>query len=111
MPKFNTMKTLEERVNPENSIKRRRCLGCCSPTTIGHSGFVAERQALQQPELQELLGIEQPILSQHLTLMRDKGLLNCTKEGKFAHYSIRYEDFHFIIDCIENCCTNSDLRL
>lgn len=106
VPKFNTMKTLEERVNPEKLNKAAEMLRVAAhPQRLAILDLLRSGKHYNNSELQELLGIEQPILSQHLTLMRDKGLLNCTKEGKFAHYSIRYEDFHFIIDCIENCCT------
>jgi len=70
------MKTLEERVNPEKLNKAAEML-----RVAAHP----QRLAI-------------------LDLLRSGKHYN-NSEGKFAHYSIRYEDFHFIIDCIENCCT------
>jgi DNA-binding transcriptional ArsR family regulator len=55
-------------------------------------------------QLQEILNIEQAILSQHLTLMRNKGILDVKKEGKYRYYYIRQKEFIKILNCIENCC-------
>lgn len=55
-------------------------------------------------DIQEILGIEQAILSQHLTLMRDKGLLGCEREGKFTFWHLKQREFLKIVQCVENCC-------
>lgn len=55
-------------------------------------------------DLVEALGIEQAILSQHLTLMRDKGLLGVEKEGKYSFYHVQQPGFLKIIRNIEHCC-------
>ncbi|HRO98585.1 MAG TPA: metalloregulator ArsR/SmtB family transcription factor [Flavobacteriales bacterium] len=57
-------------------------------------------------ELQQLLGIEQAILSQHLTLMKDRGILACHKEGKFTFWEVRRTELLNVLDCLENCCPN-----
>lgn len=62
------------------------------------------RSRLCNSELQELLGIEQAILSQHLTLMKDKGLLGSEKEGKFTFWNLKQREFLKIVRCVENCC-------
>lgn len=55
-------------------------------------------------DLTDLLGLEQAILSQHLTLMRDKGLVDFEKEGKYSFYYLAQPDFMKIIKNIEHCC-------
>lgn len=55
-------------------------------------------------DLQEMLGLEQAILSQHLILMRDKGLLDVTREGRYGYYRLRRPEFLKIIRNIEDCC-------
>jgi len=40
-------------------------------------------------ELEELVGIMQPTLSQQLAVLRDEGLVDTRREGKNIHYSIR----------------------
>lgn len=39
-------------------------------------------------ELEELLGIVQPTLSQQLTVLRDEALVATRREGKHVHYRI-----------------------
>ena len=39
-------------------------------------------------ELEELLGILQPTLSQQLAVLRDEGLVNIRREGKSIYYRI-----------------------
>jgi DNA-binding transcriptional ArsR family regulator len=39
-------------------------------------------------ELENILGIYQPTLSQQLTVLRDEGLVNTRREGKKIYYSI-----------------------
>jgi DNA-binding transcriptional ArsR family regulator len=39
-------------------------------------------------ELEELLGIVQPTLSQQLTVLRDEGLVSTRREGKNIHYAL-----------------------
>lgn len=55
-------------------------------------------------DLQELTGLEQAVLSQHLTLMRDKGLLTCRREGRFSYYRLQRPEFLRIIQHLEDCC-------
>jgi DNA-binding transcriptional ArsR family regulator len=39
-------------------------------------------------ELEEILGIVQPTLSQQLTVLRDEGLVNTRRDGKNIYYQI-----------------------
>lgn len=39
-------------------------------------------------ELEELLGIHQPTLSQQLTVLREEGLVTTERKGKFIIYSL-----------------------
>ena len=40
-------------------------------------------------ELQEALGLEQPIVSQHLAMLRAKNIVKARKEGTTVRYTIR----------------------
>jgi len=42
-------------------------------------------------EIEEMLSIRQPTLSQQLTVLRDEGLVNTRREGKKIYYSIASE--------------------
>ncbi|HHY39088.1 MAG TPA: helix-turn-helix transcriptional regulator [Clostridia bacterium] len=42
-------------------------------------------------ELQEVLGMNQPAISQHLRVLRESGLVNERKEGLWVFYSVNKE--------------------
>lgn len=42
-------------------------------------------------ELEKLTGIRQPTLSQQLGVLRDEGLVNTRREGKYIYYSLASE--------------------
>ena len=49
---------------------------------------LAERE-LSVGELEAALGILQPTLSQQLTVLRDEGLVDTRRDGKYVHYRLR----------------------
>lgn len=52
----------------------------------------------------ETLGIEQAVASQHLNLMRDKGILASRREGVNVYYRIDDSRVTRVIDCIHDHC-------
>lgn len=57
-------------------------------------------------EIQESLGLEQAIASQHLILMKDKGVLKAEKSGRYRYFSLVYPTMKNIIKCLEVCCNS-----
>ncbi len=51
----------------------------------------------------ETLGIEQAVASQHLNLMRDKGILARRRDGVNVYYRIDDPRVTQVIDCIHHC--------
>ena len=47
--------------------------------------------------------IEQSLLSHHLIKMKDKGVLECQKEGQYVFYSIKLKEVINLLDCMEKC--------
>jgi len=41
-------------------------------------------------ELQDILDMSEPRVSRHLGILKDAGLVNCEKHGKWYYYSISY---------------------
>ena len=52
----------------------------------------------------EALGIEQAVASQHLSLMRDKGVLASRRDGVNVYYRIVDPRITHVIDCIHDHC-------
>lgn len=55
-------------------------------------------------DIQERLGLEQAIASQHLILMKDKGVLRAEKQGRYRYFSLVYPNMKNIVKCLEVCC-------
>ncbi|MBK6343968.1 MAG: winged helix-turn-helix transcriptional regulator [Flavobacteriales bacterium] len=100
-----TTESLHERVGPEKLVRASELLRASAhPQRLDILDALSQHARLCNRELEGILGIEQAILSQHLTLMRDKGLLSCEKEGKYTYWSLKLTEFMKIVSCLENCC-------
>ncbi len=53
-------------------------------------------------ELRDLLGVTQPLTSQHLLQMRMRGVLGSRREGTLVYYSIANPDVVKVIHCIRH---------
>lgn len=51
-------------------------------------------------ELKDLLGVTQPLTSQHLSQMRMRGVLGSRREGTLVYYSVANPDVVKVIHCI-----------
>ena len=99
------METLQQRITPEKLQKAAEMLRTAAhPQRLAILELLGGEKQYSNSELQTILGIEQAILSQHLTLLRDKGLVDFRKEGKNSFYFLKHTDFMNIINCLENCC-------
>ena len=54
-------------------------------------------------EIQEAIGLEQATTSQHLNLMRDKGILTSRRDGVNVYYDLVDEKVVRVIDCLRAC--------
>ncbi|MCW5899120.1 MAG: helix-turn-helix transcriptional regulator [Flavobacteriales bacterium] len=100
-----TMNSLDERVGSDKLAKASELLRTAAhPQRLAILDLLGRSVRLCNREIQEMLGIEQAILSQHLTLMRDKGLLEFEKEGKFTFWHLKRPEFLKIVNCLEHCC-------
>ena len=97
--------TIEERVGTDKLTKASELLRAVAhPQRLIILDALGRHTRLCNRELQEMLDMEQAILSQHLTLMRDKGLLEFEKEGKYTFWHLKQPEFLKIVHCLENCC-------
>jgi len=97
--------TLDERIGTEKLLRASELLKVAAhPQRLAILDLLGGKRRLCVSEITDLLGIEQAILSQHLTLMRDKGLLEVEKEGKYSFYHLKQVGFLKIIKDLESCC-------
>lgn len=77
------------------------------PMRIGIVELLTYNDKLSVNEICQRLKTEQSLTSHHLSTMKLKGILSCTREGKNMYYSLRLKEVTKVIDCIENCDVNS----
>jgi len=76
---------------------------------IAHPVRLRVMELLQQQEprtvseIRTALGIEQSLLSHHLTKMKDKGILQAVRQGKHIHYQLTDRQLTKLFDCMEKC--------
>jgi DNA-binding transcriptional ArsR family regulator len=73
------------------------------PMRIAIMNFLEDGQKKTVTEIHEKIGIEQSTASHHLGILRDKGVLIVSREGKNSYYSIKHNKLSVLIDCINTC--------
>lgn len=61
------------------------------------------QQALTVTEIYQTLDIEQAVASHHLSILKNKGIVIVSREGKNSCYSLKFETISAILDCIGKC--------
>jgi len=76
------------------------------PMRIAILNYLEDGEKKTVTQIHESVGIEQSTASHHLGILRNKGVLMVTREGKNAYYSIKHNRLGTLIDCINNCACN-----
>lgn len=97
--------TLDERIGASKLLRASELLKVAAhPQRLAILDLLGGKKRMCVSDLKDALGLEQAILSQHLTLMRDKGLLGVEKDGKYSFYFVTQPGFLKILRELENCC-------
>lgn len=73
------------------------------PMRINIVSFLEDNQKLTVTEIYERLGIEQAVTSHHLGILKSKGVLASTRDGKNTFYFLKHSGLSGILKCIESC--------
>jgi DNA-binding transcriptional ArsR family regulator len=82
----------------EDTANVLRCLG--HPLRLRILDLLEKAGEATVTEIYESLGVEQAVASQHLTTMRDKGILARRKDGVHVYYGIGDERAIKVLDCV-----------
>jgi ArsR family transcriptional regulator, virulence genes transcriptional regulator len=74
------------------------------PIRLSMIDLLTTSKRLTISEIQDALNLEQAVVSQHVTLMENRGVLTSKKEGRSKYVSLKHPKMKAIISCIENCC-------
>ncbi|AMR29594.1 transcriptional regulator [Hymenobacter psoromatis] len=73
------------------------------PTRIAIVQLLAAQESLSVTEISGRLNVEQSLLSHHLAVMKLKGILSSTREGKNSYYSLKMREIIEVIQCLAGC--------
>ena len=84
----------------EGTARILRCLG--HPLRLQILDVLEKEGECTVTEVYEALGVEQAVASQHLTNMRDKGILARRRDGVHVFYSIGDERALKVLACVRD---------
>ena len=70
------------------------------PTRIAMIEMLYEDKELTVTEIHNTLEIEQAVASNHLSILKNKSILRCRRDGKKMLYSIKLNNIHNVIQCM-----------
>jgi len=73
------------------------------PMRIAILSYLENGKKLTVTEIHELLDIEQSTTSHHLGILKDKGVLVSTRDGKNTYYSLKHSSLSHIVECVSRC--------
>ncbi|MBN2893238.1 MAG: winged helix-turn-helix transcriptional regulator [Bacteroidales bacterium] len=62
-----------------------------------------EGKKMNVTQIYEELNLEQSVVSHHLGILRDKGVLLGERDGKNVYYSYKNDLLSSVIECVTNC--------
>ena len=86
------------RSDVEGTAHILKCLG--HPTRLQILDFLDRADESTVTEIYEAVGVSQPVASQHLTTMWDKGILQRRRDGINVHYRIGDPRARTVLDCV-----------
>ena len=70
------------------------------PTRIAMIEMLYEDKELTVTEIHKSLEIEQAVASNHLSILKNKNILKCRRDGKKMLYSIKLDNIHSVVQCM-----------
>ena len=83
--------------NAENAAEFLKCLGHTQRLLM--VCYIGKKERTVG-EIEKLLGVSQSSVSQHLTKLRDRGILKTRRDTNHIYYSILNEDTHTLISAL-----------
>ncbi|MFT6150395.1 MAG: ArsR family transcriptional regulator [Saprospiraceae bacterium] len=63
--------------------------------------FIDNNSDINVNKIYNTLKLEQSITSQHLRILRDAGLVNTTRDGKYIHYTVNYKRVAHVVSSVD----------
>jgi len=91
-------------LKPEEVEKASNMIKAIShPMRLAILGHLGDGKQMNVTEIHNLLGIEQSTASHHLGILKDKGILASTRNGKNTFYYLKRKNLSTLVRCISEC--------
>jgi DNA-binding transcriptional ArsR family regulator len=91
-------------LKPEEIEKAAAMMKAIShPMRLAILAYLGDNKQLSVTEIHRLLGIEQSTASHHLGILKDKGILASTRQGKNTLYYLKKKKLSELVHCISEC--------
>lgn len=91
-------------LNANQSIQASGMLKAIShPVRLQLLALLCKHKHMCVSDLHTALAIEQAVVSQHLKVMKVKGVLNCSKSGTQVFYEVAHSRYNQLLKSILNC--------
>ncbi len=84
----------------ENATETLRAIA--HPIRIAIIDMLYKNEKLSVSEIHEQLKIEQAVASHHLRILKNKNVVDVTREGKNSFYSLSSKEYYTIIEVLTN---------
>ena len=88
-----------EKINSATSLLK----GVAHPIRLSIMELLINNNEMCVTDIYERIGVEQAVASQHLKILKDKGILKSDRHGKKSYYSVKNEKFKQLLAYIEEC--------
>jgi len=93
----------EKKLSPEQLESASQILKAMAhPIRVSIMATLEEKK-LNVTQIYESLNLEQSVVSHHLGILRDKGVLRAERDGKNVFYSLKSKLLSSVIECVTNC--------
>ena len=65
--------------------------------------LLVKKKSLSVNEIKESLNLTQSMTSQHLTILKNAGIVQCDKQANVCFYSILNKNVLKLLNCVERC--------
>ncbi|HOO98125.1 MAG TPA: metalloregulator ArsR/SmtB family transcription factor [Bacteroidales bacterium] len=92
-------------LDPESLEKAAAMLKAIAhPLRISIINLLEDGKRLTVTEIHHQLGIEQAAASHHLVILKDRGVLSSSREGKHTRYYLKHPNLKVILAGVGECC-------
>jgi ArsR family transcriptional regulator len=95
------MRKVKVNINPEQLEQSSELLRAIAhPLRLKILEFIDQNDLINVNKIYNTLNLEQSITSQHLRILRNAGLVQTERDGKFIHYSIDYDKVKLAVEAV-----------